>query len=143
MIDLIVSKKELLEQIMSLQVSMLDLNIEQINKEATDLSGVKLIYKLVNNLDNKILRLSAEQIASKLDNLVIIYINNTGKLSITVAVSKKIIDKINAGTIAKSISLFLDGTGGGGQPTIAQAGGVDTSKLPELKDMIIDSLQKL
>ncbi|XVN42640.1 MAG: alanine--tRNA ligase [Candidatus Rickettsia vulgarisii] len=141
--DLITSKKELSDQIMSLQVSMLDLNIEQINKEAADLSGIKFIYKLVNNLDNKILRLSAEQIANKLDNLVIVYINNTGKLSITVAVSKKITDKVNAGTIAKSISLFLDGTGGGRQATIAQAGGVDTSKLPELKDMIIDLLQKL
>ena len=62
--------------------------------------------------------------------------NNNSKLSITVAISKAITDRFNAGFIAKELSLFLGGSGGGGQPSIAQAGGSDLAKLPKVKDQL-------
>ncbi|MCC8483408.1 MAG: alanine--tRNA ligase [Rickettsia endosymbiont of Labidopullus appendiculatus] len=155
--SLIASKKQLEDQLVSLQVSMLDLNIEQIAKESASVSDIKLIYKIVHNLDSKILRLSAERIVDKSDNLVVIYIampgkskevsgstgHNACKLSITVAVSKKISNKVHAGNLAKEISIFLGGSGGGGQANIAQAGGTDVSKLGKLPDMLKGVLSKL
>ncbi len=152
--SLIASKKQLEDQLVALQVSMLDLNIEQIAKESVSVSDIQFIYKIVHNLDTKILRLSAERIANKSDNLVIIYIaipekskevvaakgHNSGKLSITVAVSRKISNKIHAGNLAKEISIFLGGSGGGGQANIAQAGGTDVSKVEKLPDMIKELL---
>ncbi|MDR0296674.1 MAG: alanine--tRNA ligase [Rickettsia sp.] len=155
--SLIASKKQLEEQLVSLQVSMLDLSIEQIAKDSVSVSDIKLIYKIVQNLDSKILRLSAERIADKCDNLVIIYIaipeklkevaaakgHNYGKLSITVAVSKKISNKVHAGNLAKEISIFLGGSGGGGQANIAQAGGTDVGKVERLPDMIGELLSRL
>ncbi len=155
--SLIASKKQLEDQLVSLQVSMLDLNIEQIAKESVSVSDIKFVYKLVHNIDSKILRLSAERIVDKSDNLVVIYIampekskevsgstgHNTCKLSITVAVSKKISNKVHAGNLAKEISIFLGGSGGGGQANIAQAGGTDVSKLGKLPDMIKGVLSEL
>ena len=76
-------------------------------------------------------------------NLVVVYIGNvSGKLSITVGISKNISDVMNAGNFAKSISIFLGGSGGGGQPTIAQAGGVDAGKLNNLLSMIKEMISK-
>lgn len=155
--SLIASKKQLEDQLVAIQVSMLDLNIEQIAKESVSISDINLIYKIIQNLDSKILRLSAERIAHKSDNLVIIYIaipeklkevaaakgHNSGKLSITVAVSKKISNKVHAGNLAREISIFLGGSGGGGQANIAQAGGTDASKVEKLPDMIGELLSEL
>ncbi|MCC8371098.1 MAG: DHHA1 domain-containing protein, partial [Rickettsia endosymbiont of Stiretrus anchorago] len=73
----------------------------------------------------------------KAEDLVVVYVgNNSSKLSITVAISKAITDRFNAGFIAKELSLFLGGSGGGGQPSIAQAGGNDLAKLPKVKDQL-------
>ncbi|WP_341750532.1 alanine--tRNA ligase [Candidatus Tisiphia endosymbiont of Sialis lutaria] len=194
--SLIASKKQLEDQLVSLQVSMLDLNIEQIAKESVNVysndsanwnikqgvsersvvnlrepantpqfcgansqeqKSIKFVYKLVHNIDSKILRLSAERIVDKSDNLVVIYIampekskevsgstgHNACKLSITVAVSKKISNKVHAGNLAKEISIFLGGSGGGGQANISQAGGTDVSKLGKLPDMIKGMLSEL
>ncbi|WP_375318730.1 alanine--tRNA ligase [Candidatus Tisiphia endosymbiont of Oplodontha viridula] len=155
--SLIASKKQLEDKLVTLQVLMLDLNIEQIAKESVSVSDIQFICKVVHNLDSKILRLSAERIADKSDSLVIIYIaipekskevggsagHNSSKLSITVAVSKKISNKVHAGNLAKEISIFLGGSGGGGQANIAQAGGTDVSKVEKLLDMIRDMLSNL
>ncbi|WP_417904578.1 alanine--tRNA ligase [Candidatus Tisiphia endosymbiont of Micropterix aruncella] len=143
--NLIASKKQLEDKLVATQVSMLDLNIEQIAKESIRVSGINFVYKLVQNLDSKILRLSAQRIADKSNNLVIVYIGMPdlqGKLSITIAVSKEISNKVHAGNLAKEVSVFLGGSGGGGQANIAQAGGTDVSKVGKLQDMIRELLSK-
>ncbi|MFY9589343.1 alanine--tRNA ligase [Rickettsia endosymbiont of Halotydeus destructor] len=129
--------KEVEKELLKMQVAALDLSIEQISQEATEVAEIKLLYKFVENLDNKILRQAAEQLTIKSENLIAIYIaNSNGKLSITVAVSKNISNRFNAGNMAKELSLFLGGTGGGGQATIAQAGGSDISKLTNIVEKI-------
>ncbi|CAG2170341.1 unnamed protein product [Oppiella nova] len=121
--SLTISKKELEKELMKLQIALLNLDIDQLEHKSTDILGIKLIYKVVQNLDNKVLRLAAEQLANKINNLVILYVNNSSnKLSITIAVSRDINNILNAGSLAKELSIFLGGTGGGGQNTIAQAG---------------------
>lgn len=143
--NLIASKKQLEDKLVATQVSMLDLNIEQIAKESIRVSGINFLYKLVQNLDTKVLRLSAQRIVDKSDNLVIVYIGMPdlqGKLSITIAISKEISNKVHAGNLAKEVSVFLGGSGGGGQANIAQAGGTDVSKVGKLQDMIRELLSK-
>ncbi|WP_342268091.1 alanine--tRNA ligase [Candidatus Tisiphia endosymbiont of Empis tessellata] len=150
--NLIASKKQLEDKLVATQVSMLDLNIEQIAKESVSISdiyskqkSIQFIYKLVQNSDTKILRLSAQRIVDKSDNLVIVYIGMPdlqGKLSITIAVSKEISNKVHAGNLAKEVSVFLGGSGGGGQANIAQAGGTDVSKVGKLQDIIKELLSK-
>lgn len=137
--NLINNKKDLEKELMTLQIAAIDLSTSQISTQAQEVAGIKLIYRLVQNIDPKIIRLTAEQLSNKAEDLVIIYVSNSnGKLSITTAISKNISNKLHAGNLAKEISLFLGGSGGGGQPTIAQAGGVDVNKLPELKEKIVN-----
>jgi len=134
--------KELEKELEKTQLAALDLNIEQMDKEAQSIKGIKLIYRHIENLDNKILRQAAENLTKKADDLVVIYVGgNNSKISITVAISKAITDKFNAGSIAKELSLFLGGSGGGGQANIAQAGGSDSSKLPKIKEKLQSLLE--
>lgn len=134
--------KGLEKDLEKVHLARLDLSIEQINKEAKEIKGVKLIYRYIENLDNKILRQAAENLTKKVEDLIVVYIaEGIGKLSITVAVSKAITDKFNAGIIAKELSLFLGGSGGGGQPAIAQAGGNDLGKLTNIHEKLYSLLR--
>ncbi|QQV75774.1 Alanine--tRNA ligase [Rickettsia tillamookensis] len=129
--------KELEKELEKTHLARLDLSIEQIEKQAEDIKGFKLIYRYIENLDNKVLRQAAENLTKKVENLIVVYITgNNDKLSITVAVSKAITDKFNAGIIVKELSLFLGGSGGGGQPSIAQAGGNDIGKLTNIHEKL-------
>ncbi|MCC8468149.1 MAG: alanine--tRNA ligase [Rickettsia endosymbiont of Eriopis connexa] len=129
--------KGLEKELEKVHLARLDLSIEQIEKQAEDIKGVKLIYRYIENLDNKVLRQAAENLTKKVEDLIVVYITgNNDKLSITVAVSKTITDKFNAGIIVKELSLFLGGTGGGGQPSIAQAGGNDIGKLTNIHEKL-------
>ena len=140
--SLVQDKKEMEKELLKHKAAELDLSIEQIKEQGLDILGSKLIYKLVYDWDIKLIRTVVEQLSNKINNLVVVYINNVNnKLSITVAVSKNITDKFQASSLAKEISLFLDGTGGGGQATIAQAGGVNIEKLAEVKNKIISLLK--
>lgn len=129
--------KELEKELEKTHLARLDLSIEQIEKQAEDIKGVKLIYRYIENLDNKVLRQAAENLTKKVEDLIVVYITgNNDKLSITVAVSKAITDKYNAGIIAKELSLFLGGSGGGGQASLAQAGGNDIGKLTNIQEKL-------
>ncbi|MDE8611199.1 alanine--tRNA ligase [Rickettsia felis] len=129
--------KELEKELEKVHLARLDLSIEQIEKQAEDIKGVKLIYRYIENLDNKVLRQAAENLTKKVEDLIVVYITgNNDKLSITVAVSKAITDKYKAGIIAKELSLFLGGSGGGGQASLAQAGGNDIGKLTNIQEKL-------
>lgn len=139
--SLTLSKKELEKEIISLKIAQFDLSSQQIAKEAIIIKEARLIYKSVQNIDAKILRSAAEQLTIKANDLIVVYISNlAGKLAIAVAVSKAINDKFHAGNLAKEISIFLGGTGGGGQATLAQAGGVDLKKLPKVEEYLKNTL---
>ncbi|GAA5251925.1 alanine--tRNA ligase [Candidatus Rickettsia kedanie] len=133
--------KELEKELKKTHLARFDLSIEQIEKQAEDIKGVKLIYRYIENLDNKVLRQAAENLTKKVEDLIVVYITgNNDKLSITVAVSKAITDKYNAGIIAKELSLFLGGSGGGGQASLAQAGGSDIGKLTNIHEKLYSLL---
>lgn len=133
--------KELEKELEKNKLTSLDLSLEQLKNQAEEIAEIKLIYNQLENLDNKILRQAAENLTKKAEDIVVVYItNNNSKLSITVSSSKAISDKFNAGNIAKELSLFVGGSGGGGQSTIAQAGGSDLSKLPEIHKKLCDLL---
>lgn len=137
------SKKVLEKELEKYRIAYLDLSVEQLSTTAIKLAKGRLIYKLINDIDTKLLRFSAEQLAHKINDLVVVYVSNIdGKISIIVATSEPVATIYHAGNIAKEISLFLGGTGGGGQETIAQAGGNDTTKLSKLSAELSKILAK-
>jgi alanyl-tRNA synthetase len=142
--NIVINQKESDKELQKLKIASIDLDIQQINSEAICIKEVKLIYKFIENLDPKIMRVGTEQLAKKLENLIVVHISDyNDKLSITVALNKNISNKFHAGNIAKEVSLFLGGSGGGGQPTIAQAGAIDKGKLDRVAHMVKNYIEKV
>ena len=133
---LVGSKRELEQQVEKLQVDKSLLSADELDKQLFPANGVRLLYRELDRVDTKILRMSAEAIAKKHDDLVIVYATkNFEKLSIVVSVSKLASKQYNADKIAKEIATFVGGSGGG-QATLAQAGSSDISKLPQLQGQL-------
>ncbi|MDG1437220.1 MAG: alanine--tRNA ligase [Rickettsiaceae bacterium] len=139
---LISSKKELEQRIETLEIDKITISSEALDKQAISINNARLLYRELASTDGKIIRIAAENIAKSNEDLVVVYISkNSDKLAIVVAVSKSISSQYNAGKIAKEISAFVGGSGGG-QPCLAQAGGSDLSKMPQLQEKTLDIMQK-
>jgi alanyl-tRNA synthetase len=103
---------------------------------------LRVIAAKVSNVSADGLKLLAEHIRSKGDDLVVAVGTNLGpdKVSIVAAVSDQLVKRgINAGNLVKQAATICGG-GGGGRPQLAQAGGKDPSKLDQaltaVKDLI-------
>ncbi|MDP5110209.1 MAG: alanine--tRNA ligase [Rickettsiaceae bacterium] len=131
------AKKNLEKQLENMHMDKMVLNEVEIKQKSKKIDGARLLYTKFDNIDAKMLRISAENLAKSHDDLVIVYVSkNNDKLSIVVAVSKAVSVKYNAGYIAKEASAFVGGSGGG-QAMLAQAGGTNVTKLSALEGHII------
>ena len=131
------AKKNLEKQLEKMHLDRMILTSAELEQKSKKIDGARLLYVKFDNIDAKMLRMSAENLAKEYDDLVVVYISkNNDKLSIVAAVSKAISAKYNAGHIAKEAAAFVGGSGGG-QALLAQAGGTDISKLPRLEDRVV------
>ena len=100
--------------------------------QVQDVNGIKLLAVEVDGQDGKGLRMVLDNLRDKLGSgVVVLGSASDGKVALCVGVSKDLTDKIKAGDIVKNIAPIVGG-GGGGRPDMAQAGGKDPEKLPEL-----------
>ena len=100
--------------------------------QVQDVNGIKLLAVEVDGQDGKGLRMVLDQLRDKLGSgVVVLGSANEGKVALCVGVSKDLTGQIKAGDIVKNIAPIVGG-GGGGRPDMAQAGGKDPDKLPEL-----------
>ncbi len=131
--SLINEKKQLEKDVEKMQLDKLSLSNEKIEQFSKKVSNIRYLYQRVDNINPKLLRISAQNIIKNINDLILVYAGDfQGKLCLLVAVSKNIITQYNAGKIVKELSQFL-GSSGGGQADIAQAGGGDITKLSEIK----------
>jgi alanyl-tRNA synthetase len=134
---LISSKKSLEKQLEKMHMDKMILTDAELEQKSRKIDGARLLLLTFDNIDAKMSRMSAENLAKSHDDLVIVYVSkSSNKLAIVVAVSKPVSDKYNAGNIAKEASSVVGGSGGG-QATLAQAGGTDVSKLAQLEERVI------
>ena len=137
------SKKELERRFEKLQIEQISLSDSELASKVVSAGDARLLYSELDQVDGKILRIAAENIVKKHKDLVVVYVcKNNSKLSVVVAVSKEISTQYDAGKIAKEMSIFVGGSGGG-QATLAQAGSNDMSKLPELHLKVKDIVNSL
>ncbi len=130
---LIHNKKELEKDLEKKQLETLSLTIEEINRIAKNVNGIRLIYKQIDNVNSKLLRIAIQDMIKNHNNLVVVYASKLdNKLSVLVGVSKNITSEYNAGDIVKKLTGFIGGSGGG-QAELAQAGGGDIEKLTVLE----------
>lgn len=136
------TNKELTGELESLRITNLVMSNDEILRNSKMAADTKLLYKVVKNIDVKLIRQAVDVMINNCENLVVVYVCTCGnKISVIVGVSKNIVGKFAANDIAKAISTFLGWSGAGGSTHIAQAGGGDGSKLPDLEDKMIKILQ--
>jgi alanyl-tRNA synthetase len=97
--------------------------------EAKDVSGVKVIAKIVEGLDKGGMRHLSDTLMAKIKSgVVIIAKAEDDKVSFIVRVSDDLTKKVSAGKIVQEIAPIVSGRGGG-KPDMAEGGGTDASKL--------------
>ena len=98
---------------------------------AKDLGAAKLVAAQIE-ADAAALREIVTDLTGKSDNAVILLAAvNDGKVSLCAGVSKPLTNKVKAGDLVKFAAEQVGGKGGG-RPDLAQAGGTDAAKLPEM-----------
>ncbi|MGV3591739.1 MAG: DHHA1 domain-containing protein, partial [Gammaproteobacteria bacterium] len=99
--------------------------------QAQTVNGIKVLATEVQGIDSKALRDTAEQLRNKLGSAVVVLaVNEGGKVSLVVAVSKDLTDRIKAGDLVGKLAAHVGGKGGG-RPDMAMAGGTNPAGLEQ------------
>jgi len=94
-------------------------------------AGVRLLVERVDGLEPQELRELADSLRGKLGSGVVVLGRADGpKVSVLVAVTRDLSDRLPAGELVRTLGRIIGG-GGGGRPDLAEAGGKDASRLDE------------
>ena len=110
--------------------------------EARDVSGVKVLAKIVDGLDaNGARQLSDTLLARLKSGVVVLGRSEEGKASIIVRVSGDLTEKVKAGNVIKELVGIVGGKGGG-RADMAEGGGPEGAKLNDALDASYDVISK-
>ena len=121
------------KQIASLRNELVTISFTQHLQAAPTVSDVPYLAITLPDADADTLRLMTDRFRQRYPSGVVVLasIGKDGKPIVIAAVSDDLVQRgIHAGDLVKHVAAPLGG-GGGGRPTLAQAGGKDASKLPE------------
>ena len=94
--------------------------------EMEEIAGVRLAARNLGDVPARDLKGLAEAIGKQLESGIVALVSTAdGKASIVVAVSPDLATRFNAVELVRAASAAVGGKGGGGHPTVAQAGGPD------------------
>jgi alanyl-tRNA synthetase len=100
-------------------------------EDSVDIDGVKLVARRIDDVSGSDLRNLADTFRSKLKSGVVVLGSVTdSKVTLLTAVTKDLLDRVNANTLINKLAPIVGGKGGG-KPDLAQAGGRDPDKLNE------------
>jgi alanyl-tRNA synthetase len=112
-------------------------------EESQDIGGVKLIARRIDDVSGGDLRNLADTFRSKLKSGVVVLGSVTdSKVTLLTAVTKDLLDRVNANTLINKLAPIVGGKGGG-KPDLAQAGGKDPGKLNEAIDHAPQALREV
>ena len=103
-----------------------------IDQDLESLNGVQALLAKLDNTPMETMREMTDWFRNRVDKgVMVLASDNHGRPQIVVAVSDALVkDGIRAGDLIKPIARIVGG-GGGGRPQMAQAGGVDSGKIPD------------
>ncbi|MFA7275808.1 MAG: alanine--tRNA ligase [Pseudobdellovibrionaceae bacterium] len=124
--SLIDEKKKLEAELTNLRRKMAVGGTSDAGPAAKDIGGVKFISRVLDDVPAKDLKPMADDLKGKIGSGVIALIaTSDGKASIVVAVTDDLTGRISAVDLVKVGAAALGGSGGGGRPDMAQAGGTN------------------
>ena len=124
--------KGLQKEIEGLKSKLAGGSIDDIIKNAVEISGTKLIAARLDEFDMAGLMTVSDKIKDKVsDGVAVLATAKDGKINFVVMATKDAVAKgANAGAIIKQVAQIAGGNGGG-KPDMAKAGGKDISKVDE------------
>jgi len=126
---LIEQQKELEKEMATLQSRLNSERSGDLIDQAQEINGIKVLAARTDGLDGKKMREMADQLRDKLaSGVIILGGENDGKAALLVAVTSDLTDRLQAGTIIRSLAEQVGGRGGG-RPELAQAGGSEPKNL--------------
>jgi alanyl-tRNA synthetase len=133
--------KEQQKELEALKAGAASRSSSLIVEKAQVINGIKVLSERVDNLEQKDLRVLADNVRDKLGSAVIVLASvMNGQASIIAMVTKDLTRKFKAGDILKDVAAAAGGRGGG-KPEMAQ-GGVsnlqDTGKLDKALESVYD-----
>lgn len=125
--SLVDEKKKLELEITNLRRKMATGGADQ-SVSAKDVGGVKFIARVLDDVPAKDLKPMADDLKAKIGSGVVMLVSTEGgKASIVIGVTSDLTSRYNAVDLVKVGATALGGSGGGGRPDMAQAGGVNVS----------------
>jgi alanyl-tRNA synthetase len=108
-----------------------------------EVGGVKLFARTVEGVEMKDLKGLVDEAKKSLGSGVaaIVGVTSEGKAGVVVGVTADLTAKFNAVDLVRAASAALGGSGGGGRPDMAQAGGPDGAKAAEALDAVAAKLE--
>jgi alanyl-tRNA synthetase len=99
-------------------------------QQAVDIGGVRVLAALLEGIDTKGLRETADKLRDKLKSCALVLGTVAdGKVSLIAAVTPDVMGRINAGELVSFVATQVGGKGGG-KPDLAMAGGSEPGQLP-------------
>ncbi|CAI8428260.1 MAG: Alanine--tRNA ligase [Rhodobiaceae bacterium UBA7378] len=106
-----------------------------------EVAGIKFMSRAIEGLPAKQLRGLVDEGKKQIGSGVVAFVGiDGGKAGLAVGVTPDLTDRFDAVELVKIGADLLGGTGGGGRPDMAQAGGNDTSAAGAALDAIADKL---
>jgi alanyl-tRNA synthetase len=128
--------KKLQQQLKKGVSSDLTGTVDKMLAEAKDVNGVKIIIGELPAASDDAIRQQVDRLRSKAPSSVMVFgwSLEEGKVQLLVAVAEALARKVHAGKLVGQLAKVVGG-GGGGKPTLAQAGGKEPGKLGEALEM--------
>ncbi|HEX7832601.1 MAG TPA: DHHA1 domain-containing protein, partial [Thermoanaerobaculia bacterium] len=115
----------------------------QSSDDSITVGDIKLVAKRVDDLSGGDLRNFADELRSKLKSGVVVLGSATdGKVTLLTAVTKDLLDRVQANTLIAKLAPIVGGKGGG-KPDLAQAGGKDADRLNEALSLAPSALREI
>jgi len=139
---LISDMKELDKEIETLKSKIASQSSVSLLEKVEEIDGVNVLACRVDNLEQKDLRVLADNIRDRLGSGIIFLASAlNGQASMVAMVSKDLSKKYNAGEILKKIALLAGGSGGG-KAEMAQGGTKEINKLDNAINAVYDLIKQ-
>ncbi len=138
---LLLKEKTLEHELQQLKTKVAQAEAGQLETQARDLKGVKVLASQVNGFDRAQLRTLVDSLRNKWKSAVIVLASaENSSVSIIAGVTKDLTNKVHAGKLAGAVAQAVGGKGGG-RPDMAEAGGKDPSALPGALAQVYSSVE--
>ena len=138
---ILAQQKHLERELHQLKEKAAHATARDVESQARDIKGVKVLSARVDGLDRSQMRNMADALRNKWGSAVVVLASaGNGSVAIVSAVTKDLTQKVHAGKLAGALAQAVGGKGGG-RPDLAEAGGKDATALPAALDAVYSSVE--